>query len=117
MQSSMTFTYDDAQAILYSGFTADSDMVAKIYGTEGKLFIYSIWHMTEGYSIVKGENIQVFENKTLGHSYSYEIMECHKCLREGKIESSLWSHQNSLDLISILDSVREKVGLKYPQES
>ena len=116
MQTSMTFDYSNAQAVLYSGFTANSDMVAKIYGTEGQIFIDKIWHMTEGYTLVKGEEKQVIENKTLGLSYSYEIMECHKCLRKNKLESELWSHQNSLDLISILDRVREKVGLKYPQE-
>lgn len=117
MQSSMTFIYDHAQAVLYSGFTTNSDMVAKIYGTEGQIFIDKVWHMAEGYSIVKGEERQVFENKTLGFSYSYEIMECHECLRSGKTQSDLWTHQNSLDLISILDRVRDKVGLKYPQES
>lgn len=117
MQSSMTFVYDHAQAVLYSGFTTNSDMVAKIYGTEGQIFIDKIWHMTQGYSLVKGDKKETFENKTLGLSYSYEIMECHKCLRLGKIQSDLWSHQNSLDLISILDQVRATVGLKYPQES
>lgn len=117
IQTSMILGYDDSQAVLYSGFTSNSDMVAKIYGTKGHIFIHKTWHMTEGYTIVKGDKKQVFENKTLGQSYSYEIMECHKCLRENEIESNLWSHQNSMDLISILDSVRKKVSLKYPQEN
>lgn len=116
MQTSMILDYDGAQAVLYSGFTSTSDMVAKIYGTKGQVFIHKTWHMTEGYTVVKGDKMQNVENKTLGLSYSYEIMECHKCLKENKIESRIWSHQNSLDLISILDRVREKVGLKYPQE-
>ena len=117
IQTSMIFEYEDSQALLYSGFTSNSDMIAKIYGTEGHIFIHKTWHMTEGYTLVKGDNLQKIENKTLGLSYSYEIMECHKCLRANQIESKLWSHQNSMDLISILDTVRKKVGLKYPQEN
>lgn len=116
MQSSMIFSYDDAQASLYSGFETDSDMVARIQGTEGRIYIHETWHLAEGYTLVKDDDEQVFDLPTKGMGFTYEIEECHKCLQANKIESNIWSHQNSLDLISILDAVREEVGLKYPQE-
>ncbi len=116
LQTSMIFEYQKAQALLFCGFTINSDMIAKIYGTEGAIYLHKTWHMTEGFTIVKNNQEQVIQNKTIGHAYVYEIQECMRCLEDKQIESILWSHQNSLDLISMLDKVRKDVSLVYPQE-
>lgn len=116
LQTSMIFEYHEAQAVLFCGFMTNSDMIAKIYGTEGAIYIHRTWHMTDGFTIVKNDQEHVIENKTKGHAYVYEIQECMQRIRDKQIESKLWSHQNSLDLISILDRVRKEVSLVYPQE-
>jgi len=116
MQASMIFHYDHAQAILYSGFTSQSGIVARISGTEGQIHLHNPWLVAQGYSLLKDNEEQVFNLPTTGIGFSHEIIECHHCLRTNKIESKHWSHQNSLDLITILDTVRNQVGLQYPQE-
>ncbi len=116
MQTSMIFHYDNVQAILYSGFTSPSGVAARISGTEGQIHLHNPWHVAQGYSLLKNNEEQVFNLPTTGIGFSHEIIECHNCLRAHKIESETWSHQNSLDLITILDTVREQVGLQYPQE-
>lgn len=115
-QTSMIFTYDSAHALLSSGFESGSDMMARISGDEGQIYIHKTWHAAEGYTLVKGEDKQVFDLPVKGIGFTYEIEECHKCLLNNQIESELWTHKNSLDLISILDVVRDQVGLVYPQE-
>lgn len=116
MQTSMIFNYDLAQAILYSGFTSNSVNTARISGTEGQIIIPDSWHTAQEYTLIKNNEEVIFKLPTIGKGFSYEIVECHKCIRANKIESELWSHQNSLDLITILDKTREQVGLVYPQE-
>jgi len=116
IQTSMIFHYAEAQAVLYSSFESQSDMVARISGTQGQIYLNNRWHHANGYTLIKDGTEQKIEIPVLGLGYSHEIKECHQCLRENKLESSKWSHQNSLDLISILDDVRIQVGLKYPQE-
>ena len=116
IQTSMIFHYAEAQAILYSSFESQSDMVARISGTKGQIYLNDRWHHANGYTLIKNERAQKFDLPVTGNGYTYEIIECHNCLRANKIESKDWSHQNSLDLISILDDVRKQVGLKYPQE-
>ena len=116
VQTSMIFHYDEAQAILYSSFESQSDMVARISGTKGQIYLNDRWHHANGYTLIKNGKEQEIENPVLGLGYSHEILESHDCLRKNSIESPKWSHQNSLDLISILDDVRKQVGLKYPQE-
>ena len=116
IQTSMIFTYESAQALLSSGFESGSDMIARICGEEGQIYIHKTWHAPEGYTLVRGEHEQVFDLPIKGIGFTYEIKECHKCLRNNQIESELWLHKSSLDLISILDVVRDQVGLVYPQE-
>lgn len=115
-QTSMIFHYDNAQAILYCSFTSNSENMVRISGTEGQIIIRDSWHAAQGYTLIKNNEKQLFDIPTTGIGFTYEIIECHNRLRNNEIESKYWSHQNSLDLISILDTIRNKVGLKYPQE-
>ena len=117
LQTSMIFKYDSAQAILYSGLTSASKMEAEISGSEGEIFINSgRWHEANGYAISKDGNTQQIDLPHIGRGYVHEIEEVHQCLRANKLQSDLWSHQNSLDLSELLDTVREKCGITFPFE-
>ncbi len=116
IQTSMIFEYDEAQAILYSGLTSKSEMEAEIAGQEGTLFLHPKWHEAQGYSLEKKEELIHHELPTTGKGYSHEIENVHACLRAGKKESDLWSLQNSLDLVSLLDTVRKETGITFPFE-
>jgi len=116
IQTSAVFNYDNAQAMLYTGFCHESDMVARIYGTEGEIQIHRIWHEAQGYSIIKDGKKVDFSKPTIGKGFAHEIISCHKHLKKKKKENQLWSLQNSLELISILDEVRAEINLKYPFE-
>jgi predicted dehydrogenase len=117
IQTSIIFEYEKAQAMLYSGLTSNSEMKAKITGTKGSVYIHPRWHETNGFTIESnGEKEDILE-PTVGKGYSYEIEEVNSCLASGKLQSSLWSHQNSLDLMEILDQVRKQTGITFPFES
>lgn len=117
MQTSMILQYDNAQAILHSSFLSSSEMKATINGTQGSIILNPIWHMTESYTLIKNNKKKNFKLPTKGIGYTYEIEECHKCINENKIESNLWPHKNSLDLIKMVDEVRNQIGLNFPSES
>jgi len=116
IQTGILFKYDNGIANLMTGFESRSDLVAKIYGTDGSIFLNEPWHEAQSFQLKKGGKIQTFDLPTKGKGFTYEIEECHGCLKAGVIESSKWSHQNSLDLISITDKVRSQLGLVYPFE-
>ena len=115
-QVSISFLYDDAIAQLSSSIMTQSDMVAKIAGKRGAIYIDSRWHEAQGYRIKTDEIDQNFDSPTIGYGYSHEIIECANSISKGMTESELWSHQNSLDLVTLMDEVREQVGLVYPFE-
>jgi predicted dehydrogenase len=113
LQTSIILQYETAQAILHSSFLSSSNLKASISGTQGRINLNSPWFMTESYTLIQDGHKEKFKRPTLGKGYTYEIEECHACIRANRIESELWSHQNSLDLITIVDEVRKQIGLVY----
>ncbi len=114
VQCSMIFNYDKAQAILYSGLNSNSEKKAEIAGSEGSIFIHPRWHEATGYTLEKDGECTANEVGKMGKGYVHEIEEVHDCLISGKKESELWNHQNSLDLIAIIDLIRKKTGIVFP---
>jgi len=116
LQTSMILQYDTAQAVLHSSFVSSSNMKATINGTDGRININTLWHEAQSYTLSKNNQEVDYPLPTKGRGFTYEIEECHRCINENRIESELWSHQNSLDLIKIVDQVRDQIGLVYPSE-
>ena len=116
IQTAMIFDYPNAQAVLYSGLTSKSKMEAEISGSKGSIFIYPKWHAAKGYSLKIDGKVQNFDMPTLGNGYIYEIEEVNTCLQKGNLESALWTHQNSLDLAELLETVRIQNGIIFPFE-
>jgi predicted dehydrogenase len=114
LQTSMILQYDTAQAVLHSSFVSASNMKATISGTEGRINLNAVWHEAQSYTLIKNNQEVEYPLPTKGKGFTYEIEECHLCINENRIESDLWSHQNSLDLIKIVDQVRNQIGLVYP---
>ncbi|WP_281637976.1 Gfo/Idh/MocA family protein [Flavobacterium marginilacus] len=117
-QTSIILQYENAQAVLHCSFLYTCNVEAIISGTKGRINLDPLWFMTESYSLthgtlVEGEQKSKFERPTLGKGYTYEIEECHACLRADKTESELWSHQNSLELAAIVEAVKNQIGLVY----
>ena len=120
LQTAAIFKYKNAIANMMSGFISQSDMVAKIYGTTGRIYLPFVWHEAQGLTIVRGNGDEAISEQidlpTHGKGFTHEIDECLFCIRSNQIESSLWSHQNSLDLVKITDEMRSQMKLKYPFE-
>jgi len=116
VQTSMIFQYSNAQCILYSGITSSSAMKAEISGTTGEIYLNPRWHEAKGYALVKNNEAQEVHVPIQGNGFVHEIEEVHKCLKSNKLESELWSHQNSLDLVELMDTVRNRAGIKFPFE-
>jgi scyllo-inositol 2-dehydrogenase (NADP+) len=113
---SFTFKYDnDTLAVMYSSFMAQSNSIAEIHGETGKILLPHMFHCPNDVIITKldgEEKIIPFEFKSNG--YNFEAEEVVKCLQAGKTQSELMSWNDSLELIDMLDSIRERCGIVYP---
>jgi predicted dehydrogenase len=112
---SMNFEYERKKsAALHSSLLFESNMPARITMTKGYILMQPRWHEAPGLVMIRaGYEPEHLHCAPLGKGFSHEIEECHRCLIDGRVESDLWSHQNSLDLMGILDEVRRQVGVVY----
>lgn len=114
-QMAMIFSYKNSQALLYSSFSHNEDMQAKICGEKGEIYIDSRWHESKTITLLNNKKTKK-KIEFMGKGYFYEIMESNKCIREKRIESNKWTHKNSLDLVKLMDTVRAQNNIKYPNE-
>lgn len=117
VQTSIIFQYPGAQAILNSSFRNNSRMSAEISGTKGNVILEPRFHETQGYSLQSEALSETIKMPTTGRGYYHEIEEVHRCLSEGRLQSSLWSHEDSRNLIGLLDDIRRLSGVKFPFET
>lgn len=116
VQTSMIFKYANAQAILYSGLTSNSQTIAEFSGSEGSILIPTRWHEAQGYILQKREDSNTVSLPTKGIGFTHEIEEVQQCILANKKESTLWTHENSIELAELLDSIRKEVGVVFPFE-
>ncbi|WP_291868581.1 Gfo/Idh/MocA family oxidoreductase [Maribacter sp.] len=116
VQTSMIFKYPDAQAMLYSGLTSNSQSIAEFSGSKGSIVIPTRWHEAQSYILKKEEDSDTVSLPTKGIGFTHEIEEVQQCILENKIESTLWTHKNSIELVELLDSIRKQVGIVFPFE-
>lgn len=50
------------------------------------------------------------------HGFLHEVEEFHRCLRAGLPESPLVPHADTVAIMTILESARRELGVRYPQE-
>lgn len=115
-QVSMIFDYKNAQAVLFSSFNSNSKRIAKISGSLGEIIIDSPWNEASTFSMFKDNLEEKTSLPIAGKGFTHQIEECNSCLLENRTQSSLWSHQNSIELITLLDAVRKEIGLVYAED-
>lgn len=104
-------------AHLHSTLLARTPTEAYIYCEKGYIHIPTRFHEPVNritifeYDGLK-EIIIPFNYQEIG--YKYEAAEVMRCLENGQKESAIVSHQFSIDLMGLMDAIREEIGLTYP---
>ncbi|MEV0130831.1 Gfo/Idh/MocA family oxidoreductase [Dactylosporangium sp. NPDC050688] len=106
--------YDSgAVAALTCSLVGDSSRRATITGTEGRIEVPRDFFHPQGFTIWHGDRAETVDLPFEGAGYHFEAAEVHRCLREGLTESPLVPLTETLDILTVLDVVRVKVGLDY----
>ncbi len=108
----------EKSAHLTSTIRAFSDNEAIIHGTQGFIRIHrEFWHpqkITIGDS--RGTTEKIISFSQISNGMEFEARHVMDCLTNGKTESDLLSFQTSLDLMQIMDDLRQSWGVVYPGE-
>ncbi len=115
-QTTISLKFEEGMAALSCSLETKSDMTAKIYGENGSVFMHHRWHETDAFDLLSNEKHEKYKFDIQGNGFVPEIDECNANIKSTKLQSDLWSHQDSLNLISILDKIRTEISIIYPFE-
>ncbi len=114
-QCGMVLTYPNGElAMLDSTLRTKTPCEAFVHGTNGQIRVHSRWHETEGLTLERnGHDPETIDIPRQTFGYDYEANHVMQCLAEGQTESTLWSLTDSLNLMTLLDTVRAEAGIVY----
>jgi dihydrodiol dehydrogenase / D-xylose 1-dehydrogenase (NADP) len=97
-------------------FLAKPSMQADIFGTKGKITIYPVYVSSEQATLTINEREKTVHLPFRMNGFEYEIEEAQRCIRAGKLESSVMPLKDTIDNLRALDEIRRQVGVSYPFE-
>ncbi|MDR0824888.1 MAG: Gfo/Idh/MocA family oxidoreductase [Prevotella sp.] len=116
-QGNINFEYDGMNATVIYSKIADSTLPTEIQGEEGTIISDKINIIGEVTLKRRGAGETIISTPNPTHEYYYEIAEFINLIQEGRRESTINSHANSLITIEIVDEIRKQLGVKYPSDS
>lgn len=115
----MVLEYEDNKtAFLQCSVIEKTNTIAEIFGTKGMITLHSRWHESDKLTVklLTGET-RDYEFEYKGKGYNFEMIEVMKCLTNKKLESNFMSLEFSRKLMNLLDKIREKTGIIYPEDN
>ncbi|MFF7180783.1 Gfo/Idh/MocA family oxidoreductase [Streptomyces sp. NPDC008121] len=111
-----------ASALLSCSIVADTPMTASVTGTKGRIDVPHGFFHPERFTLHRADgSAEEFaiagDGPVERHSLRYEAAEVMRCLRAGETESPLVPLDGSLAVMRTLDAVRDRIGVRYPQEA
>lgn len=107
---------DNQLAQLSSSIVTQTVNSATIYGEEGYITLENFWMPSRAVFHFSDGREEVIEYQPQGTGYFYEIKHVEACLAEKRIESPKRKWQETRDVLSVMDSIRNRWGLVYPGE-
>jgi predicted dehydrogenase len=118
-QASIILKYPNgSMALLHSSIQSNTNQEAFISGTEGTIRIHRQCWRPQKITICspKESANKVIERPFSGNGFNYEAEHFGQLLIDGKKESDIMSLKESLEIITLLDEIRESWGFSYPFE-
>ncbi len=89
---------------------------ARIKGSKGEIMLPNRWYQPANIVTSTTDESEESIIDFVGNGYNYQAVEVQNCLDEGRIESPKWSHTDSLQLMQLMDKIRNQCGIEYPAD-
>jgi len=103
-----------AVATLTCSLIGETRNAASITGTLGRIDLPSGFFAPQSFTLHRSDTTELFEFPFEGRGYQFEAEEVQRCLVAGELESPLMPHDTTLEIMTLMDTVRNEVGVFYP---
>lgn len=117
-QNSITLIYPDGKmAVLNSSCYSLSDRQGVIYGTAGFIIVENInnFEAIRVYNQSRELVAEYLQPEQIS-GYEYEVQACTEAIQNGLIECDQMPHQDTVEIMGMMDELRSQWGIKYPME-
>lgn len=124
-QGAVNMQYDGLNATVLYSKIANSQLPAEIEGEDGNILIDRIQTPVDVRFYSRQAPASGHEKRTEGellsqpeehNEYYYEVKEFIDLIEQGRVESEINSHENSITTLEIIDEVRRQLGVSYPAD-
>lgn len=116
-QAGMMLGYDaGAMAMLFTSIQCGTSHWAHIMGTEGIIRIHPPYWRGTTATLLRDGKEEVAERNYDGNGYNCQAEAVGRYLREGKLESEEIPLDETVDIMGTMDTIRDRIGLKFPME-
>jgi predicted dehydrogenase len=118
-QTSVVLQYNGgAHALLTTTLGSRTPTRASVTGTQGRIEINDAWYRPTSFTVypLSGPVDRIAE-PPVGNGLRYQADEVGRCLRDGRVESSIMPLDETLAIMTTMDEIRRQIGLRYPFES
>lgn len=117
----MNLRYRDGKsATLHTTIESVTATRATIAGSEGRIDVDKDFYAPAGFTLKRHDGREMrFDNPLQIAGYvglGEQTMEVARAISAGELESPLRPHQATIEVMTIMDRIREEIGLRYPCE-
>ena len=106
---------DNKTAYIGSSIHYQMPITAEITGTKGQIMIPCPWYKNDHYQLkTEDKDWEIVQLGALTNGFEYEINEVTTSLNQGLIQSTKWPVTSSLQLASLMDQIKQQLGVQYP---
>ncbi len=104
-------------AICYCSIRDNSPQETLLMGSQGEIRIPHPWWLNNHCFLTQeGQAPRRIETPLITNGFAHEIIEVNRCLREGLRESPDMTWDETLTIMTTLDTIRAQWGLRFPME-
>ena len=106
-----------AQAVITSGFDSDGPVTANIIGENGSISIESRFYEQAKIEVMaNGSVVYEFSPNHLGRGMQQQFLGFEAVVEAGRLEAENFTQRDSLDVMEMMDDIRNQLGVVYPGE-
>ncbi len=106
----------DRMAVVKAAIRVEMSCRARIGGTDGSIDVPAFMHCPFRLDVRDKNGCERIDTSFEGDGLRFQVHEVHRCIGEGRTESSVMPLAETVAIAEILDNIRGQLGVVYPEE-